>query len=148
MKHPIPVAALHQNIAVLGKNGSGKTFAAKAAIVEPLLEEGARVCIVDPTGAWWGLRSSRDGAGPGFEVLVLGGDHGDMPLPARGGEAVARLVVEQGVNLVADTSRMTVGERTRVPGPCLHARLRARHGSPSREHVTGTAIGKAKRDAA
>lgn len=30
----IPEAALQQHIAVLGKTGSGKTFAAKAAIVE------------------------------------------------------------------------------------------------------------------
>lgn len=109
----LPEAALHQNIAVLGKNGSGKTFAAKAAIVEPLLAQGRRVGVVDPTGAWWGLRSSRDGKGPGFPVLVLGGDHGDLPLPPKGGAAVARLLVDQGVNLVADTSQLTVGERTR-----------------------------------
>jgi uncharacterized protein len=113
MKTLIPEAALHQNIAVLGKNGSGKTYAAKAAIVEPLLAAGRRVGIVDPTGAWWGLRSSRDGKGAGFQVLVLGGDHGDLPLPANGGAAVARLLVEQGVSLIADTTHLSVGERTR-----------------------------------
>jgi len=110
---PLPDAALSQHIAVLGKTGSGKTFAAKAVIVEPLLEAHRRVLIVDPTDAWWGLRSSRDGKGPGFPVLVLGGDHGDLPLPAAGGAAVARLAVEQGVNLVACTKHLTVGERTR-----------------------------------
>lgn len=109
----IPEAALGQHVAVLGKTGSGKTFAAKAAIVEPLLAAGKRVGVVDPTGAWWGLRSSRDGKGAGFPILVLGGDHGDLPLPALGGAAVARLLAEQGVNLVADTSQLTVGERTR-----------------------------------
>ena len=109
----IPAAALGQHIAVLGKNGSGKTFAAKASIVEPALAAGKRVGVVDPTGAWWGLRSSRDGKGPGFPILVLGGDHGDLPLPPLGGAAVARLLIEQGVNLVADTSQLTVGERTR-----------------------------------
>lgn len=109
----IPEAALQQHIAVLGKTGSGKTYASKSAIVEPLLAAGARVGVVDPTGAWWGLRSSRDGKGPGFPVLILGGDHGDLPLPALGGAAVARLLTEQGVNLVADTSQFTVGERTR-----------------------------------
>ncbi len=109
----IPAAALHQNIAVLGKNGSGKTYAAKGALIEPLLVQRRRVAIVDPTGAWWGLRTSRDGKGPGFKILVLGGDHGDLPLPAKGGAAVARLLVEQGVNLIADTSQLTVGERTR-----------------------------------
>ena len=113
MKNLIPEAALGQHIAILGKTGSGKTFAAKAAIVEPVLAAGRRVGIVDPTDAWWGLRSSRDGKGAGFPVLVLGGDHGDLPLPANGGAAVARLLVEQGVNLVASTKHLTVGERTR-----------------------------------
>jgi uncharacterized protein len=113
LKPIIPDAALGQHIAVLGKTGSGKTFAAKASIVEPLLELGRRVSVVDPTGAWWGLRSSRDGKGPGFPVIVLGGDHGDLPLPANGGAAVARLITEQGVNLVADTSQLTMGESAR-----------------------------------
>lgn len=109
----IPDPALEQHIAVLGKSGSGKTYAAKAAIVEPMLQHGKRVGIVDPTGAWWGLRSHADGKRAGFPVLVLGGDHGDLPLVPNGGEAVARLLVEQGVSLVADTGRFTVGERTR-----------------------------------
>jgi hypothetical protein len=109
----VPDAVLNQHIAVLGKTGVGKSYAAKAAIVEPALVARRRVGVVDPTGAWWGLRSSRDGKGPGFPVLVLGGDHGDVPLPANSGAAVARLLVEQGVNLVADTSQLTVGERTR-----------------------------------
>jgi hypothetical protein len=112
MKH-LPDAALQQHIAVLGKNGSGKTYASKAVIVEPLLAAGKRVAIVDPTSAWWGLRSSADGKAPGFPVLVLGGDHGDLPLPVSGGAAVARLIVDQGVNLIADTGNLTVGERTR-----------------------------------
>jgi hypothetical protein len=110
---PLPDAALQQHIAVLGKNGSGKTYASKAVIVEPLLAAGKRVAIVDPTSAWWGLRSSADGKAPGFPVLVLGGDHGDLPLPVSGGAAVARLIVDQGVNLIADTGNLTVGERTR-----------------------------------
>ena len=112
MKCPIPEEALAQHAAVLGKTGSGKTYAWKV-VVEHLLQHGKRVAIVDPTGAWWGLRSSADGKRAGFPVLVLGGDHGDLPLPALGGAAVARLVAEQGVSLIADTSALTVGERTR-----------------------------------
>src|SRR3990167_7328313 len=109
----IPDVALSQHIAILGKTGSGKTVAAKVAIVEPLLAAKKHVGIIDPTGAWYGLRSSRDGKSPGFPILVLGGDHGDLPLPALGGAAVARLLSEQGVSLVCDTSQLTVGERTR-----------------------------------
>lgn len=113
MKPMLPEVALQQHIAVLGKNGSGKTYAAKAVIVEPLLAAGKHVAIIDPTSAWWGLRSSADGKVGGFRVIVLGGDHGDLPLPALGGAAVARLVVEQRVNVIADTGNLTVGERTR-----------------------------------
>lgn len=108
----IPAAALAQHIAVLGKTGSGKTYAAKG-IVEGLLESRRQVCIIDPTGAWWGLRHSADGKAAGYPVLVLGGDHGDLPLPALGGAAVARLIVEQGASLIADTSHLGVGERSR-----------------------------------
>jgi hypothetical protein len=108
----IPEAALAQHLAILGKTGSGKTFTAKG-IIEYLLDRERHVGIIDPTDAWWGLRSSMDGKGAGFPILVLGGEHGDLPLPALGGAAVARLLVEQGVNLIASTKHLTVGERTR-----------------------------------
>lgn len=108
----LPAPALRQHIAVLGKTGSGKTFAAKS-LVEKLLARPQQVAVIDPTGAWWGLRSSRDGKGPGFGVLVVGGDHGDIPLPPGSGTAVAHLVAEQRVSVVIDTSRLTIGERTR-----------------------------------
>ncbi|MFN0133443.1 MAG: helicase HerA domain-containing protein [Phycisphaerales bacterium] len=108
----IPIEALLQHIAVLGKTGSGKTFASKG-IVEGLLDDQRQVCVIDPTSAWWGLRSSADGKSAGYPVLVLGGDHGDMPLPANSGSAVARLVTDQRVSVVVDTSLMTVGERTK-----------------------------------
>jgi hypothetical protein len=110
----IPEAALNQHIAVLAKTGAGKTFLAKALIAEPLLGAGRQVAIIDPTSAWWGLRLSRDGKRPGFDrVIIIGGDHGDMPLRENMGEACARLVTEQGASAVFDTSDLTVGERTR-----------------------------------
>ena len=107
-----PIEALGQHIAILGKTGSGKTYTAKG-LVEHILGEGRRVCIVDPTGAWWGLRSSADGNSPGFPVVILGGSHGDAPLPPESGAACARLVCDHSLQVVFDTSRMSVGERTR-----------------------------------
>ncbi len=113
MQQPvIPHEALAQHSAILGKTGSGKTYVAKG-LVEYLLAGGSTVGIVDPTAAWWGMRSDRDGRGAGFPILVLGGDHGDLPLPALGGAAVARLLAQERVSLIADTSHLTVGERTR-----------------------------------
>lgn len=113
MSNPIPAAALNQHIAVLGKTGSGKTYAAKG-IVESLLDDGQQVCILDPTSAWWGLRLGADGKRRGFDrIVLLGGQHADIPLAERSGAAVARLVTEQGASVVIDTGGMTVGEYTR-----------------------------------
>lgn len=108
----IPKAALNQHIAILGKTGSGKTYAAKG-IVEHLLDEKRQVCILDPTGAWWGMRLGSDGKKPGYDLVLLGGEHGDIPLAEKSAAAVARLVTQQGASVVCDTSGMTVGEYTR-----------------------------------
>src|SRR5580692_8113540 len=112
MTFKIPTKVTEQHTAIVGKTGSGKTFAAKG-FVETWLTEQRRVAIIDPTGAWWGLRLSKNGKGEGFKILVLGGDHGDLPLLARTGAAVEQLITDQDVSLIADTSLMTVSDRTR-----------------------------------
>lgn len=112
MKEIIPAKALDQHIAILGKTGSGKTFAAKG-VVEGLVDSGRQIAVLDPTSAWWGLRLSKDGKSKGFDVVLIGGDHGDIPLAPRSGEAVARLVTEQHASIVVDTSGLTMGEQTR-----------------------------------
>lgn len=112
MKELVPSAALKQHIAILGKTGSGKSYAAKG-LVEQLLDSKRQVCVLDPTGAWWGLRLGRDGKSKGFDVVILGGERGDLPLSPASGEAVARLVTEQRASVVIDTSNLTVGEYTR-----------------------------------
>lgn len=113
MSHnPLPAAALDQHIAVLGKTGSGKTYAAKG-IVEQLLDQKRQVCVIDPTSAWWGLRLAANGKSAGYDVVLLGGKHADIPLSERSGPAVARLVTQQRANVVLDTSGMTVGEYSR-----------------------------------
>ncbi|MDZ4250333.1 MAG: DUF87 domain-containing protein [Candidatus Nanopelagicales bacterium] len=108
----VPEAALDGHIAILGKTGSGKTFAAKG-IVEALLRQQRQVCVLDPTGAWWGLRLAADGKAKGCDVFLFGGRHGDLPLTATSGAAFARLVTQQAANVVLDTSAMSVGEYTR-----------------------------------
>jgi DNA helicase HerA-like ATPase len=66
----IPKAALEQHIAILGKTGSGKTYAAKG-LVERMLDDGRQVCVIDPTAAWWGLRLGANGKPPGFLLGAL-----------------------------------------------------------------------------
>jgi hypothetical protein len=100
----LPAAALHQRLAVVGISGSGKTYATKG-LVERLLQAGARVCIVDPLGVWWGLRLAPDGSTRADnQVVVFGGRHGDIPLVPHMGDALGRLVGTQTLACVVDVS--------------------------------------------
>lgn len=99
-------------VAILGRTGSGKTFAAKTE-VEGLLHQGHRVCVIDPTGVWWGLRSSADGKSDGFPVVVFGGDHADVPITDESAERLAELIADRNLPAVIDISEMTRGEQTR-----------------------------------
>lgn len=89
---PIPDTALAAHTAVLGKTGSGKTSTAKL-IVEHVVAEGDRVCILDPIKSdWWGITSSADGKKPGLPFTILGGPRGSVGLPASSGKALGQLI--------------------------------------------------------
>jgi Helicase HerA, central domain len=91
-KLPIPEQALKSHTGILGMTGSGKTTTAKL-IVEHVVAEGARVCILDPLKSdWWGLTSSADGKRAGLPFQILGGPHGHVPLHSGAGKAIGELV--------------------------------------------------------
>jgi uncharacterized protein len=127
MTETLAPAILDTHVAVLGKTGAGKTMLLRR-IVEELLDRGNRVCTIDPAGAHWGLRSSADGKGPGYPITVLGGEHGDMPLDARHGAAIAEIVGTTSTPMILDTRKMTVGERTRFFADFAEALLRCVRG--------------------
>lgn len=102
-RFPAPAEAMEEHSAIIGKTGAGKTYTAKG-FAEDLLTEGSRFCVIDPTGVWWGLKSSADGESEGFPVVVFGGDHGDVPLDENDGEAVARIVATTATPCVIDVS--------------------------------------------
>lgn len=108
----LPDAALNHHVAALGKTGSGKTYAMKG-VVEKLLEAGKRVCVLDPTGAWWGLTSSADGKAAGYPVTIFGGAHGHVPINEHAGQALGELVGSSNFPSVIDLSEATLGERHR-----------------------------------
>jgi len=95
MKLCIPENILKQHVAVLGKTGAGKSSALRH-IVEHLLEQGKRVCIVDPKGDWYGLKLSADGKGPGHKVIMFGDFKdqraSDVPINEHSGKHIAELV--------------------------------------------------------
>ncbi len=108
----LPLEAVTQTFGILAKRGVGKTYTA-AVMAEEMLKARLQVVIVDPVGAWWGLRSSADGRGPGLPIAVLGGDHGDLPLQPADGAAIADLAVDEAVSVLLDLSLFRKGEAIR-----------------------------------
>ncbi|MDB4915653.1 MAG: hypothetical protein JWM95_3297 [Gemmatimonadetes bacterium] len=98
----LPLDAVTQRFAFLGRIGSGKTYGA-TKLAELMLDAGAQVVALDPVGLWYGLRVA--GKGAGYPVTVLGGLHGDLPLQADSGAFIADLIVDRGLSCVLDVSQ-------------------------------------------
>jgi len=110
----LPEHLLRQGLAIVGRTGSGKTYAAKG-LAEPILASNLPACIVDPTGAWWGLRLTQDGqAASDMEIAVLGGDHRDIGIESGQGTIVGRLVGEGRLpRVIVDISHFSNHEAVR-----------------------------------
>ncbi len=109
----LPDEVFRNHIGILGKTGSGKTTTAKG-FAERLMDEGRRLCVIDPTGVWWGLRLLADGHTPGYPVVIFGGPHADLDIGETSGVRLAEIIAAEGFSCIVDTSAMTVGERTRL----------------------------------
>ncbi|MFN3891949.1 MAG: ATP-binding protein [Beijerinckiaceae bacterium] len=109
----LATSLLDSALAIVGRTGSGKSYAAKG-MVERLIDAGRRVCIIDPTGAWWGLRRSADGAGEGFPIIIFGGDHADVPITETSGRALGDMIARGDVSqAIVDVSDMSTAAQIR-----------------------------------
>lgn len=108
----LPIEAVTETFAYLAKRGGGKSYAA-SVLIEEMLAQGFQVVIIDPMGPWSGLRTGADGKSPGFPIVVLGGENGDVPLEATGGKVVAELVVQERLSVVLDVSGFSKNDRKR-----------------------------------
>src|SRR5580693_2687877 len=97
------LSILEEHPAFIGTPGSGKTTAAKA-YAEELLRLGMRVLIIDVLGVWWGLRKGRDGKSQGFDIPIIGGPHGDMPIDedGSGGDLIGERIGASDVSAIID----------------------------------------------
>ena len=107
-----PDKILDKHLGILGINGSGKTYTAKG-LAERLLDSGRRICVIDPTGVWYGLKSSSSGKSAGYPVVIFGGPHADIQIGGLHGEAIAEAIGTSTTPAIIDTTLMKGSERTK-----------------------------------
>ena len=100
----LPAAVATEKLALLGRTGSGKTYAAMK-LAELLHDAGAQFVSIDPVGVWWGLRLGADGKSAALPIPVFGGLRGDVPLEPTGGKLIADLIVDRRISAVVDVSQ-------------------------------------------
>ena len=99
----LPREVVTQSNAILGIRGGGKTYSGQV-LAEGMLDAAAQIVVLDPIGAWWGLRLAADGVMPGYPIAVLGGEHGDGPLDPDSGAALAEAIMREGASAILDLS--------------------------------------------
>lgn len=124
----LPLSFVVGTQAILGIKGSGKSHTASVQ-AEELLEAGQQIVVIDPTGAWWGLRSSKDGEAAGYPVVVMGGHRADLPLPSASGRSVAGAVFRTSTSVVLDLSTFNKTERAVFVGQFLDELYKLMDGS-------------------
>lgn len=125
-----PIDAVTQKFAWLGRTGSGKSYACKR-FVEQMLRAGAQVLIVDTVGVWHGLRQGDHG----FDIPVLGGLYGDIPLEPTAGALVAEVAVQSSSSMVLDVSQMNDAQRARFMEALGRRLFELKKASPSAMHL-------------
>jgi uncharacterized protein len=108
----LPLDVVTQTLAMIARKGGGKTYLAQL-IAELMLDAGAQIAALDIVGNWFGLRLAADGKRKGKDIVILGGEHGDVPLTPASGAHVARFLVEKRLSAVLDISTFRRGEQKR-----------------------------------
>lgn len=122
----LPLDTATSPLAILAIRGAGKTYAG-SVLAEELLDAALQVVILDPTGAWWGLRLLANGKDSGYPVVIFGGEHADVPLDPGGGAAVADAIVDLGIAAILDLSSFSsMGEQRRFAAAFAERLYRAK----------------------
>ncbi|MFL6311615.1 MAG: hypothetical protein ACJ71W_05875 [Terriglobales bacterium] len=117
-KIELPADLITQGVAWLAKRRRGKSYGAGVEM-EIFAARRDPFVVLDPAAAHVGLKykMADDGRNPdgpsGLNVLVVGGDHGDVPFDPHGGKIFAEVVVEHDVSAVVDLKRVGRADRMR-----------------------------------
>lgn len=90
----------NQGNTFLGIRGSGKSYAATKA-AEELLDSDIPIIAIDPIGVWHNLKNGINGHA-GYQVVVIGGQHADLPLSEDTIVSMVKAALESRVSLVID----------------------------------------------
>lgn len=103
----LPDSTLTDCLFVTGKRGGGKSYSQRIAM-ERALTKGLRCGWVDSLGIGWGITVAGDPdnlekpIGPGYNVVVFGGEHGHMPLSPTAGAALGTMLAKAKFSWVVD----------------------------------------------
>jgi hypothetical protein len=108
----LPASCLGEVGVIFAKRQSGKTYLAGVLVEESLAGEHVPVCVVDPTGVFWGLCHDAEGEPAAQDVVVLGGRRGVVPLvPGDGGRAAEAFMAAASGAVVLDVSGLSPVEQ-------------------------------------
>lgn len=112
-KLPIPDKAMLDCGAILGKRGAGKSSLARL-LLEHEVDIGHRCGFIDPMGDAAGIRLNPDKTPSRFQDLIIfGGEYGDIPISDKDGAAVARVVAAHNISFIIDLSKLIQAEQLR-----------------------------------
>ncbi len=131
---PMPVDAVTKTFGFMGIRESGKTYAG-TKLAEEMLRAKAPIVVLDPVGKWWGLRLGKDGKSKGFDIPVIGGLHGDLPLQPNAGELIAHTLIETGSSAILDVSQLRKNKRKKFITEFCESIFYLRSKDPAAMHV-------------
>jgi len=99
----LPIDSVTDTIGVLAIKGAGKSYVSMV-LIEELIKQGLPVVALDPVGVFFGLRSSVDGKTAGLPVIIVGGQHADLPLEEGAGGVLADFLINERRSMVFDLS--------------------------------------------
>lgn len=98
---PLTLPPITGTQGIFAQRRKGKSYTAQVQ-AEDFLDAEQQIAVIDPTGAWFGLRSSADGKSPGYPITIFGGEHADAPLERGSGAVIGEAMVTERFSAVLD----------------------------------------------